>query len=92
MTIVRVCTRDDPTVACAERYEAVRRGAFWFSLERQGWLWSGAASVVDPWDCCPWCGGELPTLTSATLRALEAEDRQADGWEFYDRYEGEDGG
>ena len=78
MSIARVCTAEDATVECVERCLAVRRGTFWFSRGAQGWLWSGAASVCDPWQLCPWCGGTLPTLTSATPQMLE-DYRQADG-------------
>ncbi|HET8771058.1 MAG TPA: hypothetical protein VFM71_08740 [Gemmatimonadaceae bacterium] len=87
MTIVRVCTRDNERGACMDRHEAVRRDLMWFSWEMQGWF-GLVKGIPEQMTTCPYCHGDLPTLTDATLRALE-NYRQADG---ADGYEGEDGG
>ena len=77
------CTRTNPTRKCAAREYNQRRGTFWYSFEARSWLWSGAMDVLDGWDFCPWCGGELPTMVDAVKRLLDAKD---------ERWEGEDGG
>ena len=58
-----LCSADRPDVACVERYEAIRRGAFWWSMALEGWLWSGSAFVLAKWHRCPWCDGDLPNLS-----------------------------
>ncbi len=80
-----VCTRTQPTVKCQARAEGQARGAFWYSFEAGGWLWSGSRDILDPWTVCPWCGGDLPTMVDAAMRLL---DHTRDP----DQFEGEDGG
>lgn len=85
MSETPACTRHSPTVKCQARADAQTRGAFWYSYEARGWLWSGSKDILDPWTACPWCGGQLPTLMDAVMRLL-GHTRNVDNWE------GEDGG
>lgn len=66
------CSRDDPHQQCVERREAVQRGRFifaWNARYRGAWVWKDAKS--NPWDVCPWCGGDLPTLEDAITRMMD---------------------
>lgn len=69
-----VCSAERPDVACKPRYDAVRRGTMWYSVEARGWLWSGSECVLRPWSKCPYCGEPLPTLTSAAEKLLRERD------------------
>lgn len=96
------CAATDATRACPERYAAVQRGEFLYQ-DYVGWLWlHPKVDRVTPWDFCPWCGCDLPTLAEeddpeADVSPYLVDDdatfleqlRHVDGVDFYD---GEDGG
>ena len=70
------CSPTNAQQSCKPRYEAVRKGTMWYSVEAHGWLWSGSECVLRPWLTCPYCGEGLPTLTQAAEKL--AREREYD--------------
>ncbi len=66
----------DRAEACPERHTAVRDGRCWYSWEAKGWF-IVRNGVPTGYTRCPWCGGKLPTLVDAVLRAIA--EREDDG-------------
>ena len=68
-----MCTASDAGQSCAWRYQAVRTGQFYYSVEGHGWLWYPSRSFPTLWRACPACGGSLPTLTSAAEKLVREQ-------------------
>jgi hypothetical protein len=74
------CDPTDPTIKCAGRNDASRRGDFFFDFSRWVWVWvpmRDHEGVRGPWRECPWCRHLLPSaddMANHLLLAAYAED------------------
>lgn len=64
--------------SCPPRTEAMLAGEFFFVWALGAWAFRAGPFRADgapiTWDCCPFCGGDLPNPIDNVLKALEEDD------------------